>query len=76
VRSHDRVPMGRDRSDIRAQRGGMIACVPSQDLIRIRKLNDSPRFEEARKELGTGTGKSLLSALHTSVLALHFYGRS
>jgi hypothetical protein len=38
--SHDRVPMGRERntgrrSDIRAQRAGMIPCVPSQDLIRL-----------------------------------------
>jgi hypothetical protein len=37
VLSPDRVPMGRERntdhrSDIRAQRGGMIPCVPSQDL--------------------------------------------
>jgi hypothetical protein len=49
VRSHDRVPMGRERdtgrrSDIRAQRAGMIPCLPSQDLIRLRKLNDSPRI--------------------------------
>jgi hypothetical protein len=39
--------MGREgntgrRSNIRAQRAGMIPCLPSQDLIRLRKLNDSP----------------------------------
>ncbi len=49
VCSHDRVPMGRERtpgrrSNIRAQRAGMIHCVPSQDLIRLRKLNDSRRL--------------------------------
>ena|SRR5207245_6122188 len=43
------VPMGRERdtgrrSDIRAQRAGMIPCLPSQDLIRLRKLNDSRAF--------------------------------
>jgi hypothetical protein len=41
--------MGRERdtgrrSDIRAQRVGMIPCFPSQDLIRLRKLNDSRRL--------------------------------
>src|SRR6266446_5922910 len=49
VRSHDRVPMSRERntgrrSDICAQRVGMIPYVPSQDLIRLGKLNDSPRL--------------------------------
>jgi hypothetical protein len=49
VSSHDRMPMGQERntgrrSDIRAQRAGMIPCVPSQDLIRLRKLNDSQRI--------------------------------
>jgi hypothetical protein len=49
VRSHDRVPMGRERntgrrSEICAQRAGMIPCVPSQDLIRLIKLNDSRRL--------------------------------
>src|ERR1700730_661203 len=43
------VPMGRERdtgrrSDIRAQRAGMIPCVSSQDLIRLRKLNHSRAF--------------------------------
>jgi hypothetical protein len=41
------VPLGRERntgrrSDIRAQRAGMIPGVPSQDLIRLRKLNEFP----------------------------------
>ena len=41
VRSHDRVPVGRERntgrrSDIRPQRASMTPCVPSQDLIRER----------------------------------------
>jgi len=49
VRSHDRVPMSRERntgrrSDICAQRVGMIPYVPSQDLIRLGKLNDSRRI--------------------------------
>ena len=29
---------------IRAQKAAMIPCVPSQDLIRLRKLNHSPRI--------------------------------
>ena len=38
--------MGREgntgrRSDIRAQRAGMIPCVPSQNFVRLKKLNDS-----------------------------------
>src|SRR3982074_1582342 len=46
LRSHDRVPMGRERntgrrSDIRPQRASMTPCVPSQDLLRLRKLNES-----------------------------------
>jgi hypothetical protein len=49
VRSHDRVPIGRERntgrrSDIRTQRASMTPCVPSQDLIRLRKLADSRRL--------------------------------
>jgi hypothetical protein len=49
VRSHDKVAMGREgntgrRSDIRAQTAGMVPRVPSQDLIRPRKLNDSRRL--------------------------------
>jgi hypothetical protein len=52
VRSHDRVPMGRERntghrsdiytrSEICAQRASMIPRVPSQDLVHLRKCNDS-----------------------------------
>jgi hypothetical protein len=47
--------MGREtntgrHSDICAQRAGMIPRVPSQDLIRLRKLNDSrPLWSEITK---------------------------
>jgi hypothetical protein len=46
VRSHDRVPMSRERNraaakDICAQRAGMIPRLSSQNFIRLRKLNDS-----------------------------------
>jgi hypothetical protein len=49
VRSHDKVPMGREgktgrRSDIRAQRAGMILGLSSQNFIRLKKLNDSRRL--------------------------------
>src|SRR6266545_1755436 len=52
---HDRAPMSRERntgrrSDICAQRAAMIPRVPSQDLIRLRKLNDSrPLWSEITK---------------------------
>jgi len=43
VRSHDRAPMGLEgktgrRSDIRAQRAGMIPCLSSQNFIRLREI--------------------------------------
>jgi hypothetical protein len=49
VRSRDTVPMGRERntghrSDICAQRAGMISRVPPQDLVHLRKCNDSRRL--------------------------------
>ena len=54
VRSHDRVPMGREgntgrRNDIRARRAGMIPCVPSQN-IRLKKLN--PGFSKITPKIG------------------------
>jgi hypothetical protein len=77
VRSHDRVPMGRERntgrrSDIRPQRASMTPCVPSQDLIRLRKLNESrcdlvAAFRRGLKE----TGFALLrSHLETRILKI------
>jgi hypothetical protein len=58
--------MGRERdtgrrSDIRAQRAGMIPCVPSQDLIRLRKLNDSPRLWVGNHQ-GSSDGRSFEKA--------------
>jgi hypothetical protein len=58
--------MGRERdtgrrSDIRAQRAGMIPCLPSQDLIRLRKPNDSPRIWAGNHQ-GSSDGRSFEKA--------------
>jgi hypothetical protein len=71
VLSPDRVPMGRERntdhrSDIRAQRGGMIPCVPSQDLCgvstpnfgtrRLSDIGEMPRYSRLIRDEGYWRG--------------------
>src|SRR5262249_11138334 len=46
-----RRPGRRNRSDIRAQRAGMIPCLSSQNFIRLKKLNDSRPFGSVSRPL-------------------------